>query len=315
MDTASHRPRLYELATDPLSLNNNYIILKLSTQAKGLLITTAGVVVISPDTLLVRLLDLEKWSLIFYRGIITAVCLTLLTWLLYGRNTPAQFRRIGLPGVGIACLFTGSTICFVLSLYFTCVANTLIIVSAASMFAALYSRVFLQEAIPRRTMVTMIIVIGSIGYIVSDSLGGNSPFGDVMAVLSSMFIAGAFTVTRRTRSCNMIPATALSGLLTAVAAYFPATFVILDLRSWLLLAVLGIALAIAFALLTLGPRYISAPEVSLLMPLETVLGPLFIWLVIGEKPANAALQGGAIVIAALTIHSILGLRSQARSID
>lgn len=289
--------------------------MKLSNQAKGLLITTAGVVAISPDTLLVRLLDLEKWSLIFYRGIITAACLTLLTVLFHGRNTPAQFRRIGLPGICIACLFTSSTICFVLGLYFTTVANTLIIVSASSMFAALYSRVFLLEAIPARTMVTMVIVIGSIGYIVSDSLGGGSPFGDLMAVLSSMFIAGAFTITRRTRSCNMIPATALSGLLTAILAYFPATFAALDLRSCLLLTTLGIALATAFALLTLGPRYISAPEVSLIMPLETVLGPLCIWWVIGEQPADSALIGGAIVIAALTIHSMLGLRSQVRPIE
>lgn len=288
--------------------------MKLSTQSKGLLITTAGVLAISPDTLLVRLLELEKWSLLFYRGIIVAVCLTLLTCIFHGRNTLIHFRRIGLPGLCIAVLFTGSTICFVTSLYFTSVANTLIILSASSMFAALYSRVFLQENIPHRTLVTMVIVISSIGYIVSDSLGGGSLLGDMLAVFASMFMAGAFTVTRRTRSCNMIPATALSGLLTAAITYFPANFAVLDLRSSLLLAALGIALATAFALLTLGPRYISAPEVSLLMPIETVLGPYFIWWVIGERPTNTALIGGTIVIAALTIHSILGLRSQARPI-
>ncbi len=289
--------------------------MKLSTQAKGLLITTTGVIAISPDTLLVRLLELEKWSLIFYRGIIIAICLTLLTWAFHGKDTPQQFRRIGFAGLSIAVLFSASTICFVLSLYFTSVANTLIIVSASSMFAALYSRLFLFELIPVRTMVTMVVVIGSIAYIVSDSLGGGSLKGDMLAVLSSMFIAGAFTITRRTRSCNMIPATALSGLLSAFVAFFPATFTLLAPRSILLMLALGIALATAFALLTLGPRYISAPEVSLLMPLETILGPLFIWLVIGERPANAALIGGTIVITALTVHSILGLRSQARSME
>jgi drug/metabolite transporter (DMT)-like permease len=286
--------------------------LKLSTQAQGLLITTAGVLAISPDTLLVRLLNLEKWSLLFYRGIILAVCLSLLTLLLNGKKTPEQFRKIGLPGLLIALLFTGSTICFVSSLYYTSVANTLIIVSASSMFAALYSRFLLQEQIPLRTLITMVVVIGSISYIVSDSLGGGSLKGDLLAVFSSMFIAGAFTVTRRTRACNMIPASALSGLLTAVICYFPASFEPLDLRSSLLMLLLGITLATAFALLTLGPRYISAPEVSLLMQLETVLGPLLIWLIIGEQPANAALLGGTIVITALALHSLLGLRAQAR---
>jgi drug/metabolite transporter (DMT)-like permease len=288
--------------------------LKLTTQAKGLLITTAGVLAISPDTLLVRLLNLEKWSLLFYRGIIMAVCLSLLTLLLNGKETPEQFRKIGIPGLLIALLFTGSTICFVTSLYYTSVANTLIIVSASSMFAALYSRFLLQEQIPLRTLITMVVVISSIAYIVSDSLGGGSLKGDLLAVFSSMFIAGAFTVTRRTRACNMIPASALSGLLTAVISYFPATFTVLDLHSSILMLLLGLALATAFALLTLGPRYISAPEVSLLMQLETVLGPLFIWLVIGEQPANSALVGGIIVITALALHSLLGLRAQARPI-
>jgi drug/metabolite transporter (DMT)-like permease len=180
------------------------------------------------------------------------------------------------------------------------------------MFAALYSRFLLQEQIPLRTLITMVVVIGSISYIVSDSLGGGSLKGDLLAVFSSMFIAGAFTVTRRTRACNMIPASALSGLLTAVICYFPASFEPLDLRSSLLMLLLGITLATAFALLTLGPRYISAPEVSLLMQLETVLGPLLIWLIIGEQPANAALLGGTIVITALALHSLLGLRAQAR---
>lgn len=289
--------------------------MRLSTQAKGLLITTAGVIAISPDTLLVRLLELEKWSLIFYRGIILVICLTLLTLALHGKDTPKQFRNIGIPGLCIALLFSGSTICFVISLYYTSVANTLIIVSASSMFAALYSKLFLAESIPIRTMATMVIVIGSIAYIVSDNVGGGSLVGDMLAVLSSMFIAAAFTVTRRTRTCNMIPATALSGLLSAFIAFFPATFTLLDLRSVVLMILLGVTLATAFALLTYGPRYISAPEVSLLMPLETVLGPLFIWLVIGEQPANAALIGGTIVITALTVHSLLGLRSQARSME
>lgn len=289
--------------------------MKLSDQAKGLLITTLGVLTLCPDTLLVRLLDMDKWALIFYRGAMLGSCLTLAIAVLNGRNTLKQFTNIGVPGLGIAMLYSGSTLCFVTSLYYTTVANTLIIVSGSSMFAALYSRVFMQEKVPVRTLVTMVIVIGSIGYIVSDSMGGGSIKGDMLAVMSAMFMAGAFTVTRRMRGCNMVPATALSGFLTAAIAFYPAVFVRLDGRSMVLMFLLGIVLAVAFGLLTIGPRYISAPEVSLLMPLETVIGPFLIWLVIGEKPAQAALIGGAVVITVLTVHSVLGLRSQARAME
>lgn len=288
--------------------------LQFTDQAKGLLITTLGVLVLCPDTLLVRLLDLDKWALIFYRGAILCTFLTMSIIIFHGRNTLKQFAQIGMPGLGIALLYTGSTFSFVTSLYYTTVANTLIIVSGSSMFAALYSRIFLREKVPIRTLITMVIVIGSIGYIVSDSLGGGSVKGDMLAVMSSMFIAGAFTLTRLSRGRNMIPATALSGFLTAVIAFYPATFVWLDIKSIGLMLLLGIVLALAFGLLTIGPRYISAPEVSLLLPLETVIGPFLIWLVIGEQPAKAALIGGVIVIAALTVHSVLGLRAKARTI-
>ncbi|WP_167495624.1 MULTISPECIES: DMT family transporter [Desulfosediminicola] len=288
--------------------------MKLSQQAQGLLITTAGVLAISPDTLLVRLLELEKWSLLFYRGIIIATCLTLFTVCVHRRKAVQQFRSIGIPGLFVALLFTGSTTCFVISLYYTSVANTLIIVSASSMFAALYSRVFMKETVALRTIITMLVVIGAIGYIVQDGIGSGSLHGDLLATCSSMFMAGAFTLTRVSRSRNMIPASALSGLITATIAFFPATFVLLDLQTCVLLVTLGICLATAFGLLTVGPRYISAPEVSLLMPLETVLGPLLIWWVIGEQPGNTAITGGIVVVGALTIHSLLSLKRTARPI-
>lgn len=145
--------------------------MKLSFQAKGLLITTAGVLAISPDTLLVRLLELDKWSLLFYRGCIMAICLTLFTLFQHRHDTLRQFKAIGLPGIWIIFSFSCSTTCFVTSLYYTSVANTLVILSGSSMFAALYSRIFLKETIALRTLITMMMVISAIAYIVWDDLG------------------------------------------------------------------------------------------------------------------------------------------------
>lgn len=289
--------------------------MKLSIQAKGLLITTAGVLAISPDTLLVRLLAIDRWALLSCRGLMIGVGLTLLTWLYYRKKTPQQFRGIGRNGIFIAFLFSISTVCFVSALYFTTVANTLIIVSASSMFAALFSRLFLREHIFPRTYVTMIAVTLAIAYIVSDSVGEGHLAGDMFATLSSMAMAGAFTITRKSRARNMVPATALSGFIVGIAAFFPADFPEPQLRTVSLLLLLGIVLVVAFGLLTLGPRYLSAPEVSLLMPIETVLGPLLIWFVVGEEPGTKALFGGTVVVGALTAHSLLSLRAQAKSIQ
>ena len=285
---------------------------KLTTQAKGLFITTTGVLAICPDTLLVRMLELDRWALIFYRGIIIAVGLTMLTALFHGRQTVNRFRSVGWPGFAVSILFTCGTISFVSALYYTTVANTLIVLSASSMFAALLSRLFLGERIALRTWLTMLVVTAAIAYIFSGDLGRGSLTGDCLALLASMSMASTFTVMRAARASNMIPATALSGILTAAIAFFPATFVTMPLRSLLLLALLGAVLITAFALLTLGPRYISAPEVSLLMPIETVVAPFLIWLVLGERPETTALIGGPVVLLALTAHSLMSLRSRAR---
>ncbi|WP_163336300.1 DMT family transporter [Desulfopila sp. IMCC35008] len=289
--------------------------MKLSTQAKGLLITTAGVLAISPDTLLVRLLAIDRWALLSCRGFMIGIGLTFLTWLYYRRETPQQFLGIGKNGMYIACLFSVSTVCFVSALYFTTVANTLIIVSASSMFAAFFSRLFLKEHIFPRSYVTMIVVTLAIVYIVSDSVGEGYLVGDMFATISSMAMAGAFTITRKSRARNMVPATALSGFMVGIVTFFPADFPDPQPRTVILLLLLGIVLVVAFGLVTLGPRYLSSPEVSLLMPIETVLGPLFIWLVMGEEPGTNALIGGTVVIGALTVHSLLSLRVQARSIE
>jgi drug/metabolite transporter (DMT)-like permease len=289
--------------------------LKLSNQAKGLLITIAGVLAISPDTLLVRMLAIDRWALLSCRGFMIGIGLTALTWLYYKKETSKQFLAIGKNGIGIAILFSISTVCFVSALYFTTVANTLIIVSASSMFAAFFSRFFLKERVFLRTYIAMIVVVLSIVYIVSDSVGEGHFAGDLFATLSSMAMAGAFTVTRQNRTKNMVPATALSGFMVGIITFFPAAFPEPQLRTVGLLVLLGVILIVAFGLVTLGPRYLSAPEVSLLMPIETVLGPFLIWLVLGEEPGTKALIGGTIVISALTIHSLLSLRAQARSID
>ena len=239
----------------------------LSLQAKGLLITLAGVLALCPDTLLVRLLDMEKWSLLFYRGIMLFFCLSLFTAIRHGRKTGGCFTAIGLPGIWLALLFTVSTISFVMAIYFTTVANTLIILSSASMFAALLGKMFLKETIPLRTGVAASIILAT-----------------------------------------------LSGLLTAIIAGVPASLTVLDGRSLCLLFLLCALLAVSFGLLTVGPRYITAAEVSLLMPLETVIAPLLIWLVLGEQPATATLVGGPIVILTLLAHPLQSLRPQAQPI-
>jgi len=190
----------------------------------------------------------------------------------------------------------------------------LVIVAAAPLAAAVFSLVFLREGVPLRTWAAITLAVAGIALLVSEDLGSGSLLGDLAAALCALCIGAGFTIARHARAVSMVPAMALSGLLTAGIA-LP---VALATEHGALLftgAQLGYTLAmglvvvpLSFALITLGPRYLPAAEVGLIMLLETVLGPFWVWLAIGEYPGDLALVGGALVVATLAGHSLGGAR-------
>ena len=286
----------------------------MSDHARGILLTALGVVFISPDTLLIRLLDMDVWTLAIWRGTMQAIGLTGLLVCFYRWRTFEVFRAIGIVGFGVALIFSVNTLCFIAAVTHTSVANVLIILASTPFFAAIMSIVILRERVEIHTWASIVLAGFGIGLIVFDSLGSSALFGDVMAIVAATLLALKFTIVRRRRHINMIPALAVSGVVFAGIAFVMVGMPATPHGSQILwLSIMGFAvLTPAVALITLGPRYISAPEVSLLMLLETVLGPLWVWLVLSEKPSNMALLGGGIVIATLLVHGVWGLRAVGR---
>ena len=135
--------------------------------------------------------------------------------------------------------------------------------------------------------------------------GGASPLGQVLTILMSLAFAGVIVITRHRREVSMAPATCLSQALVFVAAApfaDPASVTAKDLA---LLAGLGVCqIGLGLIFLTLGARLIPAAEVALITLLEIVLGPLWVWIALSEKPSLATLAGGAVVLAAVVIQII-----------
>ncbi len=281
----------------------------MSDHLKGLLITVTGILVLSPDSLLVRVIDTDQWTLLFWRGIVSGIGIAALSACFHKRNTLTAFRRVGWPGVVQATVFSASTIFFVTALHHTSVANTLVLAGTAPIFAALLSGAVLAERVHTRTWVTIIVVIAAVALIVSESYGGGSFWGDISALACAVMMGATFVVTRRSKDRDMTPAMALSGFFVAAAVVPFASPMGVSFETAQYLLVLGLLISVAFGLLTVGPRYIPAPEVSMLMPLETVFGTFLVWVVIGEVPTIQAMIGGGIVILALAIHSAFALRT------
>lgn len=286
--------------------------MQISDHLKGILITTLGVIILSPDALLIRLLNADTWTVLFWRGIIFTIGIILLMLFTYRKDTIRQFIKVGKPGILIGLIFGLSTLCFTIAIQNTSISNTLVIISTSPMFAALFSWVFLNEKIKGITWIAMLIIIAAIVAIMSNSFASGGLLGDISAFGTSIFMAISFTITRRYKETNMVPAMAISGVFASLIAIpliisADSTFVLMpEAIPYLILA--GFFVTIAFALITLGPRYMPAAEVGLIMPLETVLGSYLGWIFLREEPSMLTLFGGLVVIATLSIHAWLSLK-------
>ncbi|NKB67577.1 MAG: EamA family transporter [Candidatus Latescibacteria bacterium] len=248
----------------------------------------------------------DSWTLVFWRGALVALALGIfLLW----RGGWTAFRCNGAIGLAASVLSGVGTVFFVLAITHTKVANALVIIGASPLFAALFSRLFLGEAVPGRTWAAIGCTLVGLTLTVSGSLESGHLLGDACALITGAISAAYFTLLRARPRLDISPIVAGSGVAAALLAAPLAAPLDTTPGDMALLAVLGlIVLPVSFSLIARAPRYIPAQEVGLIMRLETVLGPLWVWLALGEEPPGPTLVGGGLILATLTIHSLVGLR-------
>jgi drug/metabolite transporter (DMT)-like permease len=286
-----------------------------STHLKGILLAVAGIILLSPDTLLVRLLDLPQWTLQFYRGVGVFVSLTAGIAFFYGRGVFKVFRATGKTGLVAGFGYTMASLLFVSSLYHTTVANTLAIISTAPIWGALMSRFLLKERLPLRTWVAILLSVGAIGIIVGGDVaaGREHLLGDLLALLQAVFMAASFVLVRSKAEVNMVPATAMGGVFMCFIAFPVADTLMVPPAQIPMLALLVlVVLPVPFGLLVLATRHVPAPEVNMVMLLEMILGPLLVWMFVGESVPPATIAGGGLLFAVLLAHSWLAERQRRR---
>ena len=273
------------------------------------MITSVGVVVLSIQGVPIRLIEVDAWTLLFARGVLSAPGLFIFFLIAERTGWRGQVRAMGLAGVMAALLFALDNVMFIYSITHTSVANTLLMISLSPLFAGLLTRIALRQAVPRRTwlaiggatVATLVILLGSL--VAGDLLG------TLAGLVAAIAIGGTLVVLRSRPTLNLVPAVAIGaglGGLIGLPAASPASA---DLRDWVLLVLLGLLIVpVAFGLIATGPRYIPAAEVALLLLLQTVLGAFWVWIAVGEAPHGATLVGGVMLIVALAMHSVATLK-------
>ena len=281
----------------------------LSNQKKGSLLAFIAVMLITPDSIFIRLSNIETWGMLFYRGAIPFVVVLIGLIFFYKNNLLKALIGIGYPGIFYVISFSICNITFIISIQNTNVANTLVMIAMAPMLSAILGSIFLKEVPDSKTWIAIIITLIAVSYIFHDSIEMGNFYGDLFGLITAFGLACNAVIARFAKNRDLVPSAVIGKLCVAIFAFFFVdTFSLVgtDLIFVPLMSVMCVA--IPFVLVTIAPRFIPAEEVNLFFLLETIIGPFWVWLIINEQPSIETIQGGSIILLTIAIHSFLKLK-------
>jgi len=290
-----------------------------SDYRKGLTITFIGAMFITFDTPVLRLIDGPQWTVMFWRSVLLSLSVLIYWLVMRARNKTAPPLINGKSGMVIILLYSAGNLTFITAVFNTTIANVVFILALTPLFAAVLSFLWFRERLGPATWLALAMSLFGVAIIVWSGLNSGSILGDLMAALTALAMACAFTITRRANidmsmspiMVGAISATAallISGVLTSGSFsidVFTTGAMSLSTHQWGWMLINGvIIMPISYSLLALGPRYITSAEVALFLLLETALAPIWVWLAVGEKVTFSTLIGGGIILTTLLLHSL-----------
>ena len=282
----------------------------LTSQQKGSLLAFVAVMFITPDSLFIRLSNVDTWGLVFYRGIIPFFTVLFGMLILYRFKFFTMLFTSGYHGLIYISTFSITNITFVVSIQNTNVANTLVMIATAPMLSAILGAIFLKEPPDKKTWISIIVTFLAIIYIFIDSLKLGNFYGDILGFITAIGLAVGAVTIRAAKSKNLVPAAVVGKLFVATFALFFIESFALKNNDLIIIPLMCIlCVAIPFVLVTIAPRFIPAAEVNLFFLLETIIGPIWVWLIIKEQPTIETLQGGVVIILTIAFHSYLKLKN------
>jgi drug/metabolite transporter (DMT)-like permease len=276
----------------------------------GLALTSGALFLYSPESLIFRSVEADPWQVLLVRGLLGATGISLVLAIHRRRPLgigPVAMGRAGWWTAGLAAVSSST---FVIALRLTDAASVLVILATAPMFAALMARAFGVERTPPRTWLATLVVVGALVALFGEKVAEGSLLGVAAALTATVFLASYLTIIRAARAVNLLAALGLGHLLTALIGGVISGWAWLSPPDLGLVAIDGLAiLPIATTMLALGPRYLPAPEVALLLPIETAFGSLWTWLALGEVPSARTLVAGSLVVTTVVVHGVFSLRA------
>ncbi len=281
-----------------------------SRHGYAMLLMVIGSTAISFGGLVQRSLEVASpWQINVYRSLGMIVAIGAIVAIQNRGRFVATLMSVGRYGLLAGLLLAGAGVSFIQAFAHTTIANALFIIGSIPFFAALLARIFLGERLRRATLVTMLFAAGGLGLMVVNGISIGSGFGNLMALATAISFAGYAVVVRYRRQVEMLPSLLIGALLIIVVS-LPVTGgdLALPLNDILLCLFWGGCLS-GFVNWTfiIASRHLATAELTLLMLIEFALGPLWVWLFVGEVPHRWTLIGGSVIIVSVAVRAILEL--------
>ena len=244
------------------------------------------------------------WQILFLRSFFFLLALIAFLFVTYKKNTFNIIKESGLPGLLGGFVLSFSFVAFVVAMSNTTVANVVFIISTQTMFLAIFGYFYLKEKVSLIGLISILLAMSGIILMVGDSISGGSLFGNIVALAIPINFAILVMIIRKNTKVDMVPAIFYSGIFSLIYGFFLAEsfeFTKHDLWMGFLLGVPQ--LAVSFICITIGSRTVESATVGLLMLMETLCAPLWVWLFLNEIPPISVFIGGAVIISAIILKS------------
>ncbi len=278
---------------------------------RAVLMMIAGAICWSTGGLLVRALSITNaWEIVFWRSFFMSAFVAGVLLVMHGRDMPRRVREAGMPGLVAGAFLAGTFFFFIGSLTRTTVANTFVLMSVSPFLAAIAARVVLKEPVPLRTWFAILIALTGIVVMFGGAADAGQLTGNLLALGVSVFFAAQLTVLRKFHATvDMLPMVMIAGLWSLGPAYAMMGPVTASTQDLLVLCVMGcFQLGVGCLLATAASKALTATELGLLALLEPILGPIWVWALLGEHPGTPALIGGTLVLSAVIANQVLAMR-------
>ena len=274
----------------------------------GLIFVTASAVAWSTAALFTRMIPLDSWTMLAWRGIFGALGIAVVILALKRHEAWTEFRRMDWPSWLFVIVSALGMIFFITSLKHTTVAHVAVIYATVPFVAAALGWLVMREKPTASASLASLAALAGVAVIVGFGLEGGI-IGDILAFGMTLCVAVMMVIARRYRDTPVMPAACLSALLSGLVCWPLGEPLAVTGQELFLLALFGIVnSAVGLALFTLGAKLLPTIETALIGALDAPLAPLWVWLVFSETPGASTIIGGTIVFVAVVAHLIGGTR-------